>query len=200
MILDVLDALVAKHDLNQHPFYQAWRAGTLPRAALAAYAVEYAPFIESVAGGWKTLGEGAHAEEELAHARLWNEFREGLAASGEPSCDAALELAREALRLFAAPASATGALYAFEAQQPSTARSKLDGLREHYGVTGRPAAYFAAHADDYGERSLLRERAATLTEDEAPAAVKACERMCLAMWDALSGILASTGGSHAACA
>jgi pyrroloquinoline-quinone synthase len=200
MILDALDALVAKHDLNQHPFYQAWRAGTLPRAALAAYAVEYAPFIDSVAGGWATLGEVAHGEEERAHAGLWEEFRAGLGASGEPSCDAARRLLDEARGSFATPASAIGALYAFEAQQPSTARSKLDGLGEHYGVTGRPAAYFTAHADDYGERNMLRERAARLSDDEAASAVRACERMCLAMWDALSGILAEGGGSRTACA
>ena len=40
-----LDAIVRQFDLNQHPFYQDWRAGTLPVQRLAEYADEWAPFI-----------------------------------------------------------------------------------------------------------------------------------------------------------
>ena len=50
-----LDAIVTRYDLNQHSFYRAWRAGTLPREALAAYAADYAPFIASIAF-WASSG------------------------------------------------------------------------------------------------------------------------------------------------
>jgi pyrroloquinoline-quinone synthase len=43
--IDELDAIVAQFDLNEHPFYQAWRAGTLPIERLREYATEWAPFI-----------------------------------------------------------------------------------------------------------------------------------------------------------
>jgi pyrroloquinoline-quinone synthase len=191
MSTHALDALVAKYDLNLHPFYSAWRAGTLPRSALASYAVEYAPFIAAIAEGWATLGDDDHAGEERAHSRLWNEFRDALGAKGDPSCDEARALLDEVKGAFATKATALGALYAFEAQQPSTTRSKLDGLREHYGITGEAARYFALHSADYGERDMLRERAAALSPVERESAEQACERTCQAMWTALSGILAA---------
>ena len=28
--IDELDEIVGQFDLNEHPFYQSWRAGTLP--------------------------------------------------------------------------------------------------------------------------------------------------------------------------
>ncbi len=184
-----LDAVVARYDLNEHPFYRAWRAGTLPFSKLATYACEYAPFIETIAAGWSTLGEPDHAAEERAHARLWGGFRDALGAAGEPSCPEARALVDAARESFADPAESLGALYAFECQQPSTARSKLDGLREHYSVGEEATAYFQIHAGDYGEREKLRDLAAALTPDDGERATRACERTCRAMWSALDGIM-----------
>jgi pyrroloquinoline-quinone synthase len=202
MTADALDALVAKHDLAGHPFYRAWREGTLRREALSAYAVEYAPFIELIADGWATVGEDVHAAQEYAHAGMWETFRAGLGSRGEPGegappsketgCPEAHALLEEARTSFWDRADAIGALYAFEAQQPATSRSKLDGLRDHYGISGDAAAYFAAHADDNGEREMLRAHFAKLSAEEREAAMRSCERMCLAMWNALSGILGAT--------
>jgi pyrroloquinoline quinone (PQQ) biosynthesis protein C len=190
MIASRLDAVVARYDLNTHPFYQAWRAGTLPRAALAMYANEYAPFIRAIEQGWSVLGDDAHAAEERQHAALWDEFRDAFGSREGARCPEALALEAEFLRAFADRDAAIGALYAFEAQQPSTARSKLEGLRQHYALTGQPTRYFQLHADDYGERDRLRERMGSA----APAVVlSACERACRAMWSALDGILKTTG-------
>jgi pyrroloquinoline-quinone synthase len=184
------DATLACNDLNEHPFYRAWRAGTLPRAKLAAYATDYAPFIEAIELGWRSLGEHDHAVTEREHARLWNDFREALGATTEEeSCVEAQALADEARRAFADPVESIGALYAFEGQQPATARSKLDGLREHYGFAEERATYFRVHADDYGERDLLRRLVGGLTPSDCARANDACERMCKAMWSALDGIL-----------
>jgi pyrroloquinoline-quinone synthase len=183
-----LDAIVARHDLNEHPFYRAWRAGTLPRPKLAAYATEYAPFIEAIEFGWRSLGDHGHAATEREHARLWNSFREALGPTGEPSCPEARALVEEARRAFADPVESLGSLYAFESQQPSTARSKLDGLRAHYALADEHTAYFRVHADDYGEREHLRGRAARLTPSDFARAKDACERACKAMWSALDGI------------
>ncbi|MGA7120530.1 MAG: iron-containing redox enzyme family protein [Polyangiaceae bacterium] len=183
------DAVVARYDLNEHPFYRAWRAGTLPVSKLAAYACEYAPFIEAIAAGWSTLGEGDHAAEELDHARLWGRFRDALGATGEPSCPEARALVDVAREAFADPVESLGALYAFECQQPSTTRSKLDGLREHYSVAEEATAYFRIHAGDYGERERLRGLAAALTPGDGERATRACERTCRAMWSALDGVM-----------
>jgi len=189
-----LDVIVAQHDLNEHPFYRAWREGTLPRAKLAEYAAEYAPFIGVIELGWRSIGLVEHAEVERQHARLWDEFRQALGPSALAPCAClqARHLVDEVGRSFADPVEALGALYAFEAQQPSTARSKLDGLREHagsYGVPEEKSAYFRVHADDYGEREQLRGLVESLTPGDGARAAAACERACKAMWSALGGIL-----------
>lgn len=192
------DAIVARHHLGDHPFYRAWRAGTLSRAALRAYASDYAPFIAAIETGWRTLGEVAHAAEEREHARLWERFREALGAPEDAergSNPQAADLVDHVLRAFAEPATAVGALYAFEAQQPSTARSKLDGLRERYAFSEEDAAYFRVHADDYGERERLAVRAGTLTPAQFARARDACEQTCLAMWAALDGAMEGRGES-----
>src|SRR5271165_1103942 len=109
-----LDAVVARHDLNEHPFYKAWRAGALPRAKLAAYASEYSSFIETIELGWRTLGDHEHAEGERQHARLWHQFREALGPTSSPSSGEVQALVDEARRSFADTAEALGMLYAFE--------------------------------------------------------------------------------------
>jgi pyrroloquinoline-quinone synthase len=196
-----LDTIVAKYDLNEHPFYRAWRAGRLSRDTLASYAAEYAPFIGTIELGWRTLGDVDHAAEEREHARLWERFRDSLGSSSVTArCEAAGALAEGARAAFSASPSAIGALYAFEAQQPSTARSKLDGLREHYAVSGEAAKYFQDHADDYGEREALRRKLDGLTADGAARALEACETTCRAMWAALDGILAANEPELLHCA
>jgi pyrroloquinoline-quinone synthase len=187
------DAVVARHDLNEHPFYRAWREGTLPRAALAAYAADYAAFVETIEMGWRTLGDEDHATLERHHAGLWAQFRDAVGSSSAPACHEARTLAEEARHAFSDPVTAVGALYAFEAQQPRTARSKLEGLVRHYALAPEATAYFRAHADDYGEREGLSARAASLTPAEVARAEEACEATCRAMWVALDGVMASSG-------
>jgi pyrroloquinoline-quinone synthase len=188
-MIEALDDLIAKHDLNEHPFYRAWRMGTLPRAALARYAAEYAPFIATIASGWEALGDGDHAMTEREHAGMWARFREALGASEATACGEARDLAAQAQRDFQERSTSLGALYAFESQQPKTTRSKLDGLQQHYGVS--EDAYFRAHADDYGERDRLAKMIEHLDEGERARAIDACERTCQAMWSALSGVMAA---------
>jgi len=187
--MDGLDAIVARHDLNEHPFYRAWRAGTLPRAALAKYASDYAPFIQAVEAGWRSLGDEEHAMTERQHALLWDDFRSELGDPSTTVSDEGRSLASEARRAFSDPVTAAGALYAFEAQQPKTAKSKLLGLVLHYGMPEAATAYFRAHADDYGERERLAARAATLESGDLARAESACEAVCRAMWTALDGVM-----------
>ena len=164
--------------------------GHADRSSLSAYAAGYAPFIESIELGWRTLGEHGHADAERAHAGLWARFREALGPASGASCAEARALAEQARLAFADPAECVGALYAFEAQQPSTAESKLEGLRRHYRdwVPEAAAEYFRLHAGEL-QRAILRERADALPAAGRAAAQAACERLCKAMWCALSGVM-----------
>lgn len=186
-----LDEIVTLHDINEHPFYRAWRAGTLPKAALATYAADYAPFIRAVEEGWRTLGDMDHATTEREHARLWDDFRLGVLGSdpAAPMCAEAQALLAHAKSAFADPVMAVGALYAFEAQQPKTARSKLDGLNQHYALPEASKAYFRVHADDYGEKDRLSAYAVAMDPGNLLRVEDACEMTCRAMWGALDGVM-----------
>src|SRR5690606_18245000 len=91
-------------------------------------------------------------------------------------------------KLFADRAASLGALYAFEAQQPHTAASKLEGLRAHYALPESAEIYFDVHKDDWDEPALLRERMAALTPEEQKTAAAACEQMARALREALDGL------------
>ncbi len=82
-------------------------------------------------------------------------------------------------------AEAVVALYAYEAQVPEIATSKIEGLRRHYGVTGKKGlAYFAVHeeADRLHRaawRDWLKESSAGVEPDRVLATT---ETALLALW------------------
>ena len=78
------------------------------------------------------------------------------------------------------PATAIGGLYAFEAQQPATARYKLDGLRLHYEIPAAGETYFETHADDDHEAVDLLEKLMTLEPAQQERALAACEAVAKA--------------------
>lgn len=183
-----LDSLVQQFDLNAHPFYQDWRMGTLPMEKLRDYASEYGRFVATIAEGWETIGQQHYADEERYHERLWADFQLEIGAtagSSRPTTEALVSVARNN---FKSPASAIGALYAFEAQQPVTSQSKYDGLTEHYGTSDKGKEYFLVHAGDVAEIELLRGMLDGMSESEFRQAKHACATVCAAMLGALDGV------------
>lgn len=190
--IDELDEIVRQFDLNEHPFYQAWRAGSLPTERLAAYAAEWAPFIGMLDRGWNRIGEPAYAQEEREHDELWARFRAalGATAAGEMQQPQSRILAAVGENAFTSVPEALGALYSFEVQQPATAQSKLAGLREHYAGTVDEHAqeYFREHAIETDEPAMLRARIETLSDDDFARAKTACAIFSAAAWGALDGV------------
>jgi pyrroloquinoline-quinone synthase len=186
-----LDAVVARYDLLKHPFYQAWSAGTLPHSALKTYAEEYGSFVQTVPAGWAGHGDVRTASEEVTHAVLWERFANALGTTSieEPKLAATQALVADCEELYKDPVTALGGLYAFEAQQPLTATSKLKGLQEHYWELPRDVEpYFAVHCDDIHEMQWIVERLEERPDDDKRRAVEACERVAKGLWDALTDI------------
>ena len=147
-----LNESISRWNLLDSKFYQAWSAGTLPVEALRDYAHEYGAFISLIAKGWDAHGDHATAAIEREHVDLWNDFAAGLGTTiGSPKTEAVGKLRETADRLFSEKASSLGALYAFEAQQPATSHSKLEGLRAHYKLAAKAETYFDVHKDDDDE-------------------------------------------------
>ncbi len=184
-----LDSILEKWDLLKHPFYQAWSAGTLPIDALKVYAAEYGAFINTLEDGWKTLGDLETAEEEREHAELWEQFAVALQAQiGVPQIAQTKELIKASQSLFASPATTLGAMYAFEAQQPATAKSKLDGLKTHYSLPVEVEPYFEVHSSNWHESEKILSALAKLSPEEQAQVEAACARMAESLWNALTGI------------
>jgi pyrroloquinoline-quinone synthase len=195
--IEELDGIVRQFELNGHPFYQAWKMGTLPAPKLAEYADQYGHFVGTIAKGWETLGESFYAAEEREHEVLWADFKSAVGAEDgyiDPSTDT---LVTAANNLFGSRPEAIGALYAFEAQQPYTSRAKLDGLNAHYTVSTEGKEYFRVHADDVAEVELLKKYAEGLSEEEFARAKNACAIVCAAMYGALDGIYFSRQTANA---
>jgi pyrroloquinoline-quinone synthase len=192
MRTQLLDSIIESKCLLKHPFYRAWNEGTLHIEHLAVYASQYGEFIDTIATGWDTAGDPATADEERQHAMLWSDFAAGLNAprpAGQrlPEIE---ELVALANRMFAHRATALGALYAFEKQQPATAQSKLDGLRRHYQLPATAEVYFDVHKSDEEEPRWLAAQIEALGEEEFAQALAACDSMASALWKGLDGVMA----------
>ena len=183
-----LDAIVQRFDLNQHPFYVDWRAGTLPVERMRDYAAEWSPFIAALADGWERLGHAEYADEEREHDELWARFRGALGAGGSARRPQSETLHAVAANAFKLRPEALGALYAFEVQQPATAQSKLAGLDEHYALAPAARDYFVAHAAETDEPALIARQIDELSEGEFARAKTACALLSAAAWGALDGV------------
>ena len=188
--IDELDEIVGQFDLNQHPFYQEWRAGTLPVERLREYAAEWAPFIAAIDAGWDRIGYPAYAAEEREHDALWARFRAALGASAEMRRAQSATLLAVGQNAFASVPESLGALYSFEVQQPATASSKLAGLREHYAgtVDEDGQRYFVEHAVETDEPAMLAARIEDLSDGDFARARTACAIFSAAAWGALDGV------------
>lgn len=216
-VLQELDALIARRSILNHPFYQAWTAGTLTRAQLRGYAESYYPhvaafpdYLRAAAAGADEVVRGELLDnlreelgEPLAHTELWLRFAEGVGADrAAVTCAAATTATAATTAAFhelcaRSTASGLAALYAYESQQPEVSRSKSAGLCERYQVDDqRTLSYFSVHAEAdlrhrAGERAALGrclEQGASREEVLASA-----ERALDAYWGLLDGVCERTG-------
>ena len=184
-----LDSKISEYNLLDHPFYQAWSAGELPVEALKCYAREYGAFISTLPKGWETLNDPETVEEETEHIDMWADFANGLNTEvSEAQIPQVKTLLETAEKLFSQSETALGALYAFEVQQPETAKSKLAGLKEFYQLPEKVEPYFETHSHNEHEAEKLLKRIGELSLASQKTVVQACEQMSSALWDALTGI------------
>jgi pyrroloquinoline-quinone synthase len=210
-LLERLDAMIERRSLLTHSFYTKWVAGTLPREAIQDYARQYYAFesefprflsaIHTAIPGadarrivLDNLWDEEHGEEN--HAELWLRFAEGMGVdrrdvAGARRTDATEHLVETYRRAStSSPIAGLAAMHAYERQVPDVARAKIDGLRDHYGVTDeRTTRFWSVHekldVDHSGaERELLTE----MGRDDPETAVRATERALEAWWEFLDSV------------
>ncbi len=211
-----LDARVARYDLLQHPFYQAWSNGQLTRDELREYAAEYWHHVSafptylsalhsrlSDAPLRRTVLENLADEEGLPagrpHSDLWMDFATGMGATPDSVCNR--ELQPETAALIAhfraamqteSAAAALAALYAYEFRVPAIARTKAEGLKQHYSADTSTARYFTLHQTaDVHHASVWRsaiDAELAAHPEQTEAALDAAEHTAAALWSTLDGI------------
>jgi len=210
-LIRALDEATSDKRLLEHPFYQAWAAGTLTREDLSFYSTQYWRQVEAFPGYLESLSErmdeGAartSIEENLAderdddHPGLWVRFAEALgrdrahleAADVEPETASCVDAFGSATAEASVP-FALGMLYAYESQTPEVAETKVTGLKDFYGVTGPAAEYFRLHGelDVEHSRELAGAIAEVATTDEQRAeAVAGAEAGATAIYGLLDGV------------
>ena len=178
-----IDAEIERRSLLKHPFYRNWADGALTRSNLAGYSMEYFQLVKAVpdlvssvasfANKRNSAEINANVEEEKTHVDPWVKFAGSLGVSKtslEAYHGAAETLhAVETLRELAASSfeEGVGALYAYEKQLPDISRSKIMGLKKHYGLKGGDATrYFELHEEaDVRHAALWRSY---LSRSKAP--------------------------------
>ena len=210
-----LDGRIDRYDLLQHPFYRAWSKGELTREDLREYAAEYWRHVSAFPaylsalhsrlpdGKLRRVVLGNLAEEEglhdgRPHSDLWMDFAKGMGAEETevrarrigPQTRALLEHFRAAMQ--GPPAAALAALYAYESRVPGIAKTKAEGLEQHYGADDATRRYFTVHttADVHHAqvwRNALADELAAHPE-ETEAALAAGEDTARALWTALDGV------------
>jgi pyrroloquinoline-quinone synthase len=201
-VLARLDEARATTNVLEHPFYQRWSAGELGVGELALYAGEYRRAVVALAEASSAAAELAgpehreglrrHAAEETAHVSLWDDFAAGCGTSADAAAQLALAETETCVRSWTAGADLLehlAVLYAIEASQPEISKTKLDGLREHYGYIeeGPATEYFSVHelrdvAHAASARELIAELMAHVEDQDEQA-----ERMVARAQEALRG-------------
>ncbi len=215
VFFQALDGRLDRYDLLQHLFYQAWSNGELTREDLREYASEYWHHVSAFPtylsalhsqlpdGKLRRVVLGNLADEEgqhdgRPHSDLWMDFATGMGAQEAdvrarelgPQTQFLLRQFRAAMQ--ASPASALVTLYAYESRVPAIAKTKAEGLEQHYGADAAARRYFTVHttADVYHAQVWRIALAAELAAhpEQTEAALTAGEDAARALWATLDGI------------
>jgi pyrroloquinoline-quinone synthase len=186
-----LEAVRERWNVLEHPFYRRWSAGELTRAELSFYAGEYRHAVVALAEATAAAAAmerepsaaaqlAGHAAEERTHVELWDGFAAEVCAPLDAEPRAETEACVRAWTAAGDALEGLVTLYAIESGQPAISRTKLDGLVEHYGMSGGTAAtaYFELHAERDHEhaaqsRALIEERLAKGGEERLLARAEA---------------------------
>jgi pyrroloquinoline-quinone synthase len=202
-----IEAILETKSLLKHPFYQAWTKGELTREDLAYYAEQYYQqenrfprYVSAVHSNCPELNVRQMLVENLTHEEsgpenhpeLWLRFAGAVGAERGSVIGAEMNAGTKRCvetfdRLARGPwQSGLAALYAYEAQQPAVAKTKIEGLVSKYGLDSKDAlGFFQVHETvdawhSESEKNVLADeirRNPALAEDVKASVSEACDAL-----------------------
>ncbi len=156
-----IDQIIEGRSLLKHPFYQMWSDGKLQLDSLKGYSKEYYQLVKQVPQFMEPLIQGATSDmkdeliqnmkDESEHIPLWEKFADSMGISESELQDyEGLEKTKIAVSnlgsLMDSFDKGACAMYAFEKEIPKVSKTKLEGLKEFYGIDSKDAIeYFEEH-------------------------------------------------------
>ena len=160
-LIQRIDQIIGERSLLKHPFYEMWSDGKLTQESLAGYSKEYFQLVKAVPEFMTPIIQQApnsvitelseNQQEESDHIKPWIGFAEELGISedelipysGLDKTNKAVSDLSELMNTFDGGACA---MYAFEKEIPKVSQTKLEGLKEFYGIDTKDAIeYFEEH-------------------------------------------------------
>ena len=161
LLIKKIDQIIEDNSLLKHPFYQMWSDGKLEFESLVGYAKEYYQLVREVPNFMKPIIEMTpseskseligNMEEEAQHIGLWEKFAFSMGIDiDELTSYQGLKKTQNAVNNLASLMTSYDegacAMYAFEKEIPKVSKTKLEGLKEFYGIDTKDAVeYFEEH-------------------------------------------------------
>jgi pyrroloquinoline-quinone synthase len=212
-LCDRIDEIIAEKSILKHPFYQRWTAGELQLQELKGYAcqyyhhvLEFPKYVSGTHANCPTLEDRQELLENLReeeegpnnHPELWIQFGEAIGLQREDMTDVVplpetTQLDETFRRITKDSPFIAGiaALYAYESQVPEVAGTKMDGLKQFYGINSPQGLRFFVvhHSLDVEHSQTTRAMVArhAQTDEDAEVALTAVNEACDALWGFLDG-------------
>ena len=213
-LLQRIDEIIEEKSLLKHPFYQKWNEGTLTLDMLRGYAKQY--YHQVLA--FPTFVSGVHVngdnvadrqvilenlvEEEQGednHPELWLRFCDALGLEREevigsevfPKTQEMIDTYRDVTKDASFTEGLT-ALYTYESQVPEISKTKINGLKQFYGIDSRQGLqFFLVHQSlDVEHSEVTRNLVAKYAgeDGEQDKALASAESSAGALWTFLDGV------------
>ena len=160
-LIKKIDQIIEDKSLLKHPFYEMWSDGKLEFKSLIGYSKEYYQLAKQIPKFMEPIIEMApnnvkseltsNMNEESEHIRLWENFAFSMGISkDELTSYKGLEKTNEAVNHLASLMTSyddgSCAMYAFEKEIPKISKTKIEGLKNFYGLDSKDAIeYFEEH-------------------------------------------------------
>ena len=160
-LIKKIDQIIEDKSLLNHPFYEMWSEGKLEFQSLVGYSKEYYQLAKQVPKFMEPIVDMAPSEarselisnmnEETEHIRLWENFAFSMGITKDDLTSyQGLKKTNEAVNNLASLMESYDegacAMYAFEKEIPKISKTKMEGLKNFYGLDSKDATeYFEEH-------------------------------------------------------